>query len=343
MIRLAHLFITVLTLGLTACWPAEEPITLPSLGGDGTGPSPVIASVEMGSAYDYRIYVSLTTGAQYRVHNNLFDIAIGTAELGYPVYMNEGKLVRGYRTNSYTFEQVYATPNTLIWTPDAPSQNPDSTLVGNWQLLADTEGKSPVYLIDRGSLYHTGSSRYYKLQLLGITDGLVRLRYAPAAQTTLPEEMQVPLSSTHALTYVSFESTSPVAVAPPDDDWDLLFTRHFQVYLDQPLDSPTRNYSVTGILGHRFKGVQAALLTNAADLGTMDKALWEQVPPQSAANAIGFDWKVFSFDANNYLIRPHRVYGVWLPDGKRFGLQFLDFFDEQGQKGTPTFVYQQIP
>jgi hypothetical protein len=324
---------------LNGCWPKEDPMTLPSVQGPSAGRVELqIGQVNMGEDYHDRIYYNLRTGATHSVRNDVYDLALGHADAGYPVLLNEGKLAQGIRTDSYDFAQANSTAG-LRWQPDAPSQHPDSLIFSGWQALRNANGHSPVYLIHRGSLYHSTAQRFYKVQILSAQPHQVVLQCAPASHTGNVAPCTLALSPVHSHTYLNLETASAVTVAPPDGDWHLLFTRHFHIFTSEPLDSPTRNYSVTGVLAHRAGGVQAVRLSDAHSIQTLPLEVATAAMPLAAADAIGYDWKLFDLNTGFSMV-PNRVYGVWLPSGERYLLQFIDFFNESGQKGVPTFWYQ---
>jgi hypothetical protein len=341
--RYAHYVLNSLAavalLMFSGCWPKEAPMTLPTAQGPSAGRGELlVGQVNMGENYDDRIYFNLRTGASHSLRNDVYDLAVGHADAGYPVLLNEGKLAQGFRTDSYDFSQAFSTAG-LRWQPDAPSQHPDSLIFSNWQSFRNANGHSPVYLIHRGSLYHTAAQRFYKVQILSAQPHQVVLQCAPASHIGTVAPCTLALSPAHSHTYLNLETAAAVAVAPPDGEWHLLFTRHFHIFTSEPVDSPTRNYSVTGVLTHRAGGVRAARLSDSYDIQALPLEIATAAIPHTAADAIGYDWKVFNLNTG-FSIVPNRVYGVWLPSGERYLLQFIDFFNASGQKGVPTFWYQ---
>ena len=60
----------------------------------------------------------------------------------------------------------------------------------------------------------------------------------------------------------------------------------------------------------------------------------------SNRNIIGYDWKTFDIDAGYYTVNENIVYIIKNVDDFYFKLRFIDFYDDNGAKGTPTFEYK---
>ena len=76
---------------------------------------------------------------------------------------------------------------------------------------------------------------------------------------------------------------------------------------------------------------------DGVDFGSVALADTMGHPFSSARDAIGYDWKVYSFETSAYTVRPDRVYIVQDPQGYYLKLRFLDFYSETGQVGCPRF------
>jgi HmuY protein len=62
----------------------------------------------------------------------------------------------------------------------------------------------------------------------------------------------------------------------------------------------------------------------------------------TVANQMGFDWKYFDFNTNKYFVRPNQYYIIRNAQNEFYKLQFVDFYNQQGQRGYPLFQYQRI-
>jgi hypothetical protein len=55
------------------------------------------------------------------------------------------------------------------------------------------------------------------------------------------------------------------------------------------------------------------------------------------ADVISYDWKYYDFDAGVYTIVPDMNYVIRDTDGFFYKLRFIDFYNDEGVKGYPTF------
>jgi hypothetical protein len=111
--------------------------------------------------------------------------------------------------------------------------------------------------------------------------------------------------------YWSFGSNATVDPEPPTTDWDLLFTKYYQL---TPYE-----YTVVGALQN--KGVTAAQVDNIPT----DDADWTTVPFNENMNVIGSDWKVFDMGTFQYNIVPERTYFVKDVPGNIWKIVFTAF------------------
>jgi hypothetical protein len=297
----------------------------------------------MGENYDDRIYYSFSRGVVRTIRNDRFDLAFDNQT----VWLNEGQIMLALHTGQRNF----ATPVDplapgLPWVPDASSGAPDSTFVGLWQRDFDDQGRGWVYIIDRGRVYHNNSpNRFWRFQLLRPDDGTTwRFRLAPltAPDTGATWILAKPTAPGERRFIRCEQPSQPLDVAPPPTDWDVVFTRYTHVFASEPVGSPARNYSVTGVLLNPVHGWQVAQTNTTAwdSLQTLAHLLSLNLTWTPNLDAIGYDWKVYDFD-RGFIIRPDRVYFLKKGDDV-YKLRFVAFLDDLGVKGAPSFLYQRL-
>ena len=57
---------------------------------------------------------------------------------------------------------------------------------------------------------------------------------------------------------------------------------------------------------------------------------------------IGYDWKTYDFNSSTFTVRDNINYIIKSQTGQYYKLRFLDFYSDQGEKGTPIFEYQKL-
>jgi HmuY protein len=335
-----YLFIIVAWV-FASCQKEDEAVVLPL-------PGPVQQLVApMGSNYDDQVYVSLSLGkitvAPYRAYDLMFE----SSEQGMHVYLNSGKLMFASRTNNGDFFLADSTGSN--WRLDAANYMDDSTAIGDWWVSAatNTNGYSHVFIIDRGRIDHSGADRFRKLQILSADDIHYEIRYSKLDNSGVTV-MSIPKNPNYSLTYFSFNNNgSTVNQAPPSSDWDFVFTKYTHVYFDEPLSSPYRYYPVTGALINRWKDMSGSVIKKdsiPAYLPFVDctYSSVDSFPFTNIANIIGFDWKYYDFGDNQYYVRPDLFYLLKDEKGNYYKVRMLDFYNQQGVKGTVTLEYQRI-
>ena len=65
-------------------------------------------------------------------------------------------------------------------------------------------------------------------------------------------------------------------------------------------------------------------------------------PFSNMADIIGFDWKYYDFGDNQYYIRPDLFFLLKDEKGFYYKVRMIDFYSQQGVKGTITLEYQRI-
>jgi hypothetical protein len=57
---------------------------------------------------------------------------------------------------------------------------------------------------------------------------------------------------------------------------------------------------------------------------------------------IGYNWKRYDFDQGYYITDPSKNYVFRTQNDKMYKLHFLDFYSQQGEKGTISFEYSEL-
>lgn len=291
-----------------------------------------IASVEMGEEYENVIFFTLEDGSTELRKNEVWDIGFASAPGAFYLTMNGGKGIQVYNTHDTSFLKTSYTANAdSPWQWDNPNGDQDSTAFGTW---CDPNGvsKNEVYIIDLGA---KASPRYKKMQLTGGSTQSYSFRHAALDNTFLSETV-VQRDAKKVVTCFSFTQNRVVDFEPPR--WDLVFTKYRHVYYDM---DPVTPYPVTGVLINTSEVTVAETTTLPfADI-TYEKVAGLTLTTK--ADEIGFDWKFFDLNGSSkYIINDKKIYLIKDRNGVLYKLQFIGFYNEQGIKGTPKFIYQRL-
>lgn len=129
------------------------------------------------------------------------------------------------------------------------------------------------------------------------------------------------------------EDVKMVNKQPQIQDWDLLFTQY--------TTNIGMEYLVAGVISQVDK-IQVYLDSvnsfDAIENTTMSTYQWN-----NRVDNIGYAWKSYNFTASSYTLNPHYTYIIRnLSNDKIYKLQFVDFYNNQGEKGHIKFRYQSI-
>ncbi len=287
--------------------------------------------VEMGSNYQYQIWFSLS--AKRVVSTNLktdWDLCFESSATGWHLVLNGSKSMRVYKTPFTSLEEVKDTLGLAAnGQADAPSGNLDSTAFGDWR------SKNPVYIVDRG--YDEKGKRigFLKLKVLTVNEQNYEFRWASLAanQSTMQVVPKEPNRN-----FVGFSFSSQVVlthVEPQRTDFDLCFTTYTHLFLD-----PLQYYQVTGVLTNSYKTRVGRLPKKTFSSVSLADTLSCRF--SSARNVIGYDWKDFNLEKNEYTVNLNLCYIIQDSYGFYYKLHFVDFYSDSGIKGSPKFEFQRL-
>ena len=334
-IRIAAWCVLLLT---TACLREEDP--LPA-----GGETPVL--IAQGEDYGQAVYFKLSTGEQVSVPVDSWDLAFPTDVDSMAVRLNTGKLLLAWNSGQTGRPEraQWPAPTSFDWQTDAPHGWADSTALWGWHAPGSQQPTGVTFVLDRGPLFHdSDTARYRYLQMLGRDGESFRFRWATTPMDDWREE-RVALDRTFTHVYFTFDGGGRVVpVAPPRQQWDLVFTQYIQPFDELP--PPGRWYLVRGTLSNLSQGVAVSAVTRDFDryprYENLSRANLDSLPPfRLHTDGIGYDWKSFDL-RGTYYIRPDHYYVVRDPDGTYYRLRFVDFYDERGRRGFPQFVYDAL-
>lgn len=321
MIRVNNiLLITALSFLLLSCEKDEIPVPAHDPGNVVTG------SVKMEADYRYQLYFDLETNAMVsQNHKTLWDLGFESTATGNKVILNSAKYMQAVNTGTTNFAVVNDTTG-FVFSIDMPSGSLDSTAIGNW-------APNEVYIIDRGFNELGAHQGFSKVQFTGVTATEYNVHFANLNGTNAVS-MTIPKDDNYNFTFLSLDGNL-AAIAPPKEDWDLHFSQYTHFYYN---DGTT--YLVTGCLSNRNKVEVTPVFDKAFTDITIDDVATHTFSKN--INTIGFDWKEYDFDEGSYIIYYTKNYIIKSTEGKYYKLHFIDFYDNFGIKGTPTFEFQEL-
>lgn len=285
-------------------------------------------TVNMGSNYKWQVYFNLKNNTVVGENlKTIWDLGFETSSDGYRIILNSSKAMYAAKINQTDFNLVTDTVGfSAIKDFDSPTGNMEQTAIGDWRLIPNQ-----VYLIDRGYNELGSHQGFRKIVFQSVDDYSYTVRFSQlngSGETTL----QIPKNNNYNFTFLSFTTSSTVMVEPPKKDWDIVFTQ----YLEE-LSTP---YLVAGCLLNRYKTTAKADSITTFNSINYDFAFCQLL--SSNSNVIGYDWKEYNFTTSSYLVFPNKNYIIQDQNGFYYKLHFIEFYNNSGIKGNPTFEFQEL-
>lgn len=282
----------------------------------------------MGAGYQDQLWLDLRTGTVLATNpKTAWDLAFESSGDGWHIYLNGAKLMTAWNKGPVDIVQVHDTVGMASGKRiDAPSGHRDSTAIGDWR------GNNDVYIIDLG------------VNFLGQPLGLRKFRFHAVNASEFSFEVAamdgsglisvvVPKDASRSFTCFKV-GEGVVPIEPARGEWDLVVTQYTHQFYD-----PFLPYIVTGVLS---AGTTRVAIVPNADINTVTLNDTLAHPFSSARDAVGYDWKYYSFETSSYTVDRSLVYIVQDAEGFFYKLHFIDFYSTQGQVGCPLFSVIQL-
>lgn len=319
----AILSILVLSSMLSSCLKKELALPAPLPG--------ELETVQIAIGYPYvnQVYYDCESNSIVASNSKYdWDLAFECGGEGYHVVLNTalGMLLADMGTD---FNAINSTSGAQ-WLWDSPSGNLDSTAFGNWI----NQGR--VYILDRQYNAQGTHQGYKKIQLISVNATQYTLR---SADLNGNNEVVHTIQKTPSRNFVhfTFQNNGATKILEPDkDSWDLLFTNHHHKFSNLPLP-----FVLTQVLSNKYNGVRVAednqgafpyiILADTAAYQFTD--FWDE---------IGYDWKILNNQDNSFTIDEQKSFIVMTTGGLYYKIRFVDFYNDQGEKGYPKFEIQKL-
>ncbi len=323
-------FLLLIAAFFSSCFQREVPLSPREAG-------PVQSDrVDLGDNYSFQIYYDLSEGAVSGRNERMdWDLAIARNDSSLTVWLNSSRAMMAARTQSSRFDTLLRAED-LDFKWDQPSGGPSGAVIGEiWK-----QGKlsREIFMLDMGVRPDASSPGYRKLQFESWDGDTLGLRFA---NPDLPEvhHLRVSLRDTgRYFQYISLlQMKKAESVSAPKENWDLLFTQHLRIFF---VDGDSLPYLVNGVLLNPWHTLAARDSLHA--FAEITREMMDEFEFTHARDVIGYDWKRYDFNSNQYSIVPGRNYIIRDAAGYYYKLRFTGYYDENGRKGVPQFEFQQL-
>jgi hypothetical protein len=313
----------ILAFALSSCEKEETPISLP--------PSGDVERVEINLQKDYseEHYFDFETGRVLATNEKTaWDLRMSCSD--WTISLNSAKAMKVAIVENTPLE-VAELPEDPVWYYDHHQGLADSMAIGpNWSPNA-------TYFIDKGYDPEGNLIGICKVSFERIDDNYfvkyAQVSPAPSEVKTIKVEKDPNFQNAH----LSLDSVASVEfLEPPRGEWELYLGQYTFLFIE-PEFTP---YLVSGIL---LNSEYAEIYVDTSrSFNDISYETAEALDLTNKRDAIGYDWKSFSFETGNYTIDTETNYIIKTREGYYYKMHMVDFYTSTGEKGNIVFEYQRL-
>lgn len=287
----------------------------------------------MGNNYENHIFFNLDSNKVVKTINKLdWDISFDCSDLTHIIHPNNGRGVYVAQTGKTEFSAVNDTVGLKFYWGQ-PSLNTDSLAFGKWW-----QETQQIFVLNMGVDEMGLPLGFIKCKPELIGNKTLKLTWCKLEENT-PTSVFIDKNSDYNFVYFSFLQKKQVEIEPKKNEWDLFFTQYVKLIYSTDLKI-SQDYQLAGVLLNKSKiTVATDFITPFAEINStkIDSYIFS-----TENDAIGYEWKVYSFTTNSYVVKPEMNYIISIKNGFYYKLHFIDFYNDLGVKGYPKFEFQKI-
>jgi hypothetical protein len=307
-----------------ACEKEERPIIQHPIG------NIIATQIDIGSNYSQQVYYSISNNIIITENEKEdWDLAFESSSQGWNIIINSSTFSQIAELSNNFSDTINA--NNLNWNWDKAEGINEGTAIGDYR------NKEKLYVLDRGFNINGSSRGYKKFIIDSVNNNSYFIKYANLDNTNL-QNLIIYKDNTYNFQYLTFKTDETISIEPRKEDWDLLFTQYTHLFLDN-LETPA--YLVTGVLTNYINNILVATDTINKFIDINLKMI-DEYNFTNRQNEIGYNWKSFNFNSQSYTVNSDKTYIISDLDGRYFKLHFIDFYNDNGEKGSPKFEVQEL-
>ncbi|MBA2422641.1 MAG: HmuY family protein [Chitinophagales bacterium] len=311
-----------LLLIISSCFKEDESVTLPPPG------DAQIFRISQGEDYHRQQYFDLNTTDTLGSEYSSWDLCFQSNPTGWHIWLNGGNFALIANMNTQDFDAVHDTTG-ASWHWDEASWNPDSTAIGDWRDVR------LVYVLDRG-FSKPAAERYKKIIFQSEDESKYEIQFSNLDGSE-QNIVYVPKNSLNSYAYFTFnDGGSILNIEPAKQQWDMLFTRYRYIFYDE---EPPLPYLVTGVL---INPEISVAVDSSMTFSEIDYQIAITLTYSNTRDVIGWKWKHFDLSTSAYTVHQNVNYIIRDMEGVYWKLHFIDFYNEEGDKGYPQFEFQRL-
>jgi hypothetical protein len=293
---------------------------------------PGVLTAGMGDDYSNQIYFNIQTG-QFVAESkrDIAQLSFDAGTDGSGLWLNSANYMFVKASGSTNFESVTDTFNMPPKAYDYPSGDPNrASLKGLWNGPGQPSEQVMVLVMGFDAAFNDLGLR--KIQVTSAGPQGYTLRHARLDGTD-DRTLMVPKDVTRNRIHANLSQNTVVVQEPESNNWHLHFTQYTDYDITDQGD--TIPYLVRGVLLNPNQ-VQAAKL-EGVDFAVLSRQDAEVAQYSRDLNTIGWDWKIFTLASGEYEVVPNRAYFLKDAQGNFYKLRFVEYYNDQGEKGYAKF------
>lgn len=289
--------------------------------------------------------------SQFNYHNQVFfnldnnnivkeslktswDLAFEATASGWRIILNSSKFCDVVELEGYIFDNEISLSE--IDTLTKRWDRPEGINYDYGTAIGDYRNKNSVFIINRG--FNLDGTTYDKKKLVvdEVNESYYNIRYSDLNNTNIVSKIIYKNDKTN-FQYLSFENDSVIDIEPENNDWDIVFTQYTHIF--ESTDPPS--YLVTGVMTNYLQNITVAKDTSYF----FEDISYDNLNEFDFSNnqdQIGYNWKEYSLSTASYVVNTGINYIIKNRDNKYFKLRFIGFYNANGQRGYPTFEFQEL-
>ncbi|MEZ4806757.1 MAG: HmuY family protein [Flavobacteriales bacterium] len=308
-----------MSVALSGCLKEELPVPRAPRG------DAVSVQVCIGADYGAQLWYDIGTNSVTAQNSKQdWDLAFAGGADGWVVRLNSARYMRVVRTgNTDLAQSTDTTGYGPLWRVDHNEGSLDSLAIGDWR------STNEVFVVDLGVNNFGTPLGLRRMKIVSVDASRFTIRFA-LIDGSGEQEFSIQKDPSRAFVHFSILDGVQRTIAPPDGQYDLVFTQYTYQFYD-----PYTAYLVTGAV-NGFSGLRVAEL-NTSDFNSIALRDTMEHPFNREEDAVGYDWKEYDFDTSTYEVHPEHCYIVQDREGGFYKLHFVDFYSETGLRGCPRF------
>ena len=318
---------------LSSCFENEVPVK-PFPRGDVK-----VTVIPMTPDYTNQFYYSFEKNQIVKENRyDIWDLAFQCYGEDFYILLNGAKFMEAADMGQIDFESV-KDRNNSNFKYDSTNGGFDDYAIGKWWTASGDSAisKNHVYIVNRGRDNNSKKMGYVKMQIISADKLFFTVRFADLDGKN-DNTVNIPRKSDINYMMFSFDDIGIILeLEPPNSEWDIEFTRMIGFL---PFENSLLPYGVTGIMiNHTSTEVYKDSVVKFADiqLSDVENYIFSQNP-----GYIGHDWKNFELNGEVYTPKIYMNYVLKDTYGFYWKFRFVDFYNEEGQRGYPKFEFKKL-